>query len=271
MKMLKDCGVIVTGAASGIGKGCALAFAAVGAQVVVADFDAVGADLVANEIMSAGGKAIAIECDVGREGAIDAVRDLTMREFGRIDIIMNNAGIILSGHPEDIPVTEWERVMNINFMSIVRSNATFLPTLLRQGHGHIINTASFAGLLTYAFDRLPYAASKAAILQMSEGLALYLRPKGIGVTVLCPGPVMTNIMRGSQAWTQGVEIRGPGPEFELMTAEQVSVLVVRAVQDNVFFLPTHPQLRDHLMQRAQDVDAYLQGRIDRPHIMHVRN
>jgi short-subunit dehydrogenase len=104
---------------------------------------------------------------------------------------------------------------------VVRSNAVFLPIFLQAGAGHIVNTASFAGLYTYAFDRLPYAASKAAIFQMSEGLALYLRPKNIGVTVLCPGPVRTNIMRTAKVYTKGIKIRGPGVEFGLMTPEQV--------------------------------------------------
>ncbi len=90
---------------------------------------------------------------------------------------MNNVGALTRGLPDHIPVHEWHRIFDINLFSVVRSNDVFLPLLVEQGSGHIVNTASFAGLYTYAYDRLPYAAAKAAVVQLSEGLALYLRPK----------------------------------------------------------------------------------------------
>lgn len=260
---------IVTGAASGIGRGAALALARAGARVVVTDLDPDGAEAVAGAIRETGGEAVATGCDVGRDGQFEIVRDLALARFGRVDIVMNNAGVILSGLPEDIPFSEWERVLNVNLLSVVRSNAVFLPLLLAQGSGHLVNTASFAGLYSYAFDRLPYAASKAAIFQLSEGLALYLRPRGIGVTALCPGPVMTNIMRSTRVWTDGIELRGPGPEFGLMTPDQVGLLVVDAIRRNLFFLPTDPQVRERLVRRAQDMDANLDDQIAHPHRIDV--
>lgn len=258
---------IVTGAASGIGRGAARALARAGAHVVVSDIDLAGADAVAAAINEAGGIAFGARCDVARDGQFEALRDATLDRFGRVDIVMNNAGVILSGLPEDVPVSEWERVLNVNLISVARSNSVFLPLLLAQGHGHIVNTASFAGLYSYSFDRLPYAASKAAIFQISEGLAIYLRPKGIGVTVLCPGPVATNIMATSRSWTEGVAVRGPGPEFAVMDADQVGELVVDAIRRNVFFLPTHPQVRERLVKRASNFDANLQEQIDHPQIL----
>ena len=87
----------------------------------------------------------------------------------------------------------WQRTIDVNLLSVVRSFHVFLPILLEQGSGHIVNTASTAGLFAYAFERLPYTATKAAVVGVSEALALYLRPKGIGVSCLCPGPVATNI------------------------------------------------------------------------------
>jgi NAD(P)-dependent dehydrogenase (short-subunit alcohol dehydrogenase family) len=260
---------IVTGSASGIGRGCALALGRAGVSVAVTDINLEGAKTVAAEIRDAGGNAIGERCDVGVDGEFEALRDLVLKRFGRIDIVMNNAGTILSGNPEDVPLSEWQRVFNVNLLSIVRSNAVFLPIFLANGQGHFVNTASFAGLYTYSFDRLPYAASKAAVIQMSEGLALYLRPKGIGVTVLCPGPVMTNIMSSARVFTEGVELRGPGSEFGLMNVDQVGELVVEAIRNNVFFLPTHPQVRERLIRRAQDVDANLQEQIDHPHILNL--
>lgn len=260
---------IVTGAASGIGKGAALALGRAGARVVTSDINEQGAEAVADEIVAAGGEAFGTRCDVGRDGEFEGLRDRTLARFGQIDVVMNNAGVILSGHPEDVPVSEWERVLDVNLMSVVRSNAVFLPILLEQGSGHIVNTSSFAGIMTYSFDRLPYAASKAAIFQMSEGLALYLRPKGIGVTVLCPGPVMTNIMQSTKVWTDGIQVRGPGAEFGLMTGDQVGELVVDAIRKNLFFLPTHPEVRERLIRRAKDFDANLDALIAQPMILPV--
>lgn len=270
MNDLKAKIAVVTGAASGIGRGAAQALARAGARVVVADINAEGSKSVADAIVAAGGKAIPAVCDVGRNGAFEALREQILGELGgEADIVMNNAGVILSGHPEDVPQSEWERVININLISVVRSNAVFLPPMLARGSGHIVNTASFAGIMTYSFDRLPYAASKAAIFQMTEGLALYLRPKGIGVTALCPGPVATNIMKSTKVWTQGIKLRGPGLEFTLMTPDQVGEQVVDAIRRNIFFLPTDPRVRERLVRRAQDMDANLQEQIDHPHIFEI--
>jgi short-subunit dehydrogenase len=104
------------------------------------------------------------------------------------DIVMNNVGAIMNGNPEDVPIGEWERIISLNLMSVVRSNAVWLPKLLARGRGHIVNTASFAGLFPYATSRMPYVVSKAGVIALSESLALYLHPQGIRVSCLCPGP-----------------------------------------------------------------------------------
>ena len=184
MQILDHKVAIITGAASGIGQGSALALARAGMKVVIADVNEAEAEAVAVAARGYGVSAISALCDVGDTDSLLALRDLTLSRFGRVDVIMNNAGVILSGLPEQIPLNEWERVFNVNLMSVVRSIHIFVPLLLAQGSGHVVNTASVAGLMTYSYDRMPYAASKAAIVQMSEGLALYLRPKGIGVTCL---------------------------------------------------------------------------------------
>src|ERR1700749_1576642 len=142
-------------------------------------------------------------------------------------------------------------------VSVVRRNATFVPLLLDQGSGHIVNTASFAGLFTYSYDRMPYAASKAAIVQISEGLALYLRPKNIGVTLLCPGPVLTNIASSVPSFGTGAALRTPGDHFRLLDPEDVGELVTDAILRNRFFVPTHPQLNEDLRLGVDDWDSYL--------------
>src|SRR3546814_4024921 len=111
-------------------------------------------------------------------------------------------------------------------MSIVRSNHVFLPLFIAQGEGHIINTASVDGLFGFGYDRLPYAASKAAVVTLSEGLALYLRPKGIGVTCLCPGPVATEIGDAMNFFSENIDIHGAGEAFrsEEHTSELQSLM-----------------------------------------------
>jgi NAD(P)-dependent dehydrogenase (short-subunit alcohol dehydrogenase family) len=171
--------------------------------------------------------------------------------------------VLTNGLPQDIPVSEWQRILDINLMSIVRSNTVFLPLLLDQGSGHVVNTASFAGLFTYSYDRLPYAATKAAIVQISEGLALYLRPRSIGVTLLCPGPVLTNIASSVPKFGAGAAMRTPGDQFELLDPAPVGDLVAEAILHNRFFVPTHPQVVDELRRRVDNWDAYLDYQISR--------
>jgi len=252
---------IVTCAAGGIGRGAALALASRGARVVVADLNIDGAQAVVREIESAQGIAIAICVDVGDDQALEDLKAEVLTAFGRVDIVMNNAGVITRGLPEHIPIEEWHRVINVNLFSVVRSHAAFLPLFLEQGSGHFVNTASFAGLMSYSYDRLPYAASKAAIIQISEGLALYAIPKGIGVTVLCPGPVATNIGVGIPSFGPEATTRGPGSQFGVRDPLEVGHEVVDAIEANTFMLTTDDQIREILVSRARDWDGYVHNQI----------
>ncbi len=111
------------------------------------------------------------------------------------------------GAPEALPDEAWQRVLDTNLLSIARSNRVFLPLLLKQGSGHVVNTASASGLLAYGYDRLPYVASKHAVVGLTEALAICLGPRGIGVTCLCPSGVMTNILE--QITTYGDQAAPP--------------------------------------------------------------
>lgn len=257
MNTLVDKVVVITGAASGIGRASAEAVARRGANVVVVDRDTVAATAVVDGIADAGGTALVHTADVADQDAFTTLRDRTIGEFGRVDVVMNNVGVLTNGLPENIPVTEWQRIIEINLLSVVRSNTAFLPDLIGQGDGHIVNTASFAGLFTYSFDRMPYAATKAAIVAMTEGLAIYLRPKGIGVTLLCPGPVLTNIANQLPQFGPATPLCIPGDQFELLDPTPVGELVVDAILQNRFFVPTHPQVGDVLVQRASDWDGFI--------------
>lgn len=258
---------VITGAGSGIGLATANALAKRGVSVLVADINEERAKAAAAEIAAAGGKASAIYCDVANDAAFETLKQEALSRFGRVDIVMNNAGGMTRGLPEHLPLEEWRRVLDINLLSVVRSNLSFLPHFIAQRSGHIVNTASFAGLMTYSFDRLAYSAAKAAVIQISEGLAIYLRPQGIGVTVLCPGPVKTNIMSSLRSYGPPTDTRGPGLAFDLMSADEVGEKVVEAILANRFMLPSHENVREFLIERASDWDGFIDRQISHPHVV----
>ena len=263
MESLTNAVAIITGAASGIGRAAAMALANRGARVVVGDINGAGADAVAAEIEAAGGQAAGIHCDVCADNAFDELKTFALDQFGAVDVVMNNVGGLTRGLPEHLPLQEWQRILDLNLMSVVRSNAVFLPLMIGQGHGHIVNTASFAGLFSYSYDRLPYAAAKAAVVQMSEGLRLYLHPLGVGVTVVCPGPVATNIIT-SLPPTFGPEVpmRGPGEQFAVLMPDMVGEQVADAIVDDTFMVYTHGGVRDILVERASDWNAFVARQTD---------
>lgn len=243
---------VITGAGSGIGRATAHSFARRGARVVVTDLDADRAITVADEL---GDHGLATKCDVTSSSDLEAARDLALERFGRVDLVMNNVGVIAIGAVEDIPLEAWQRVVDVNLMSVVRSNLTFLPLLLEQGSGHIVNTASTAGLLPYGFERLPYTATKHAIVGLSESLAVSLRPRGIGVSCLCPSGVATNILE--QITFYGEPKQPRGPSFPVVDPETVGELVADGVSQGRFLILTAPEAADELREHGADVDAYL--------------
>jgi NAD(P)-dependent dehydrogenase (short-subunit alcohol dehydrogenase family) len=233
---------------------------------VIADVDVDRARAVEGEARALGVEAAGVSCDVTSDDDVVALRDLTLDRFGRVDIVMNNVSVIPIGRPETLPMDAWQRSIDVNLLSVVRSLHVFLPRFLEQGSGHLVNTASTAGLFAYAFERLPYTATKAAVVGVSEALALYLRPKGIGVSCLCPGPVATNI--GEQiTFHEDVPLNSPRG-LEVLDPAVVGDMVVDAVRTNTFLVLTHAQVHDILVARAQDPEAFLAAQIaalaDRP-------
>ena len=259
MRDLTGAVAVITGAGSGIGRACALALAAEGTRIVVSDIDLERAAGTAEQIVSLGGSAHAVGCDVTCDGDTERLHDAALAEYGAIDIVMNNVGVIAVGAPEDLPLSAWAQTFNTNVLSIARSLRVFLPGLLAQGRGHIINTASTSALWPYGYDRLPYAASKGAVVTLSESLALYTRPRGVGVTCLCPGPVRTAIAEQVTVFGTPKPIRAP--TLALIEATEVGRLVVDAIKDDTFFLTTHHEVADIVRKRADDIDAFLDAQI----------
>ena len=251
---------VLTGAGSGIGRAAALAFAGRGARLSVSDLTTERAEQTAHQITAAGGEAIAVTVDVTRQGDLEARRDRCLERFGQIDIVVNNVGVLAMGAPESLPVEAWQRVLDLNLLSIARSNVVFLPLLLEQGKGHVVNTASASGLLAYGYDRLPYVASKHAVVGLSEALALYLGPKGVGVTCVCPSGVITNIVE--QITVYGPDSASPrSPQHPIVEPAAVGELIADAVEAGTFLVVTAPEIHQELVERAKDPEAYMQRMI----------
>jgi NAD(P)-dependent dehydrogenase (short-subunit alcohol dehydrogenase family) len=256
---LGEAAAVLTGAGSGIGRATALSLAARGCRIVASDLDANRAEDTAALVRAAGSEAVSLEVDVAQHDDLEALRDLCLHRFGRLDLVMNNVGVLAMGSPESLPLDAWERVLDLNLLSIARSNLVFLPHLIAQGHGHVVNTSSASGLLAYGFDRLPYVASKHAVVGLSEALALYLGPKGIGLTCVCPSGVITNILEQITVYGEATTPRAP--QHPLVEPDAVGELVAEAVASGTFLVVTAPEIHDELRERAADPEAYMQRMI----------
>jgi NAD(P)-dependent dehydrogenase (short-subunit alcohol dehydrogenase family) len=182
---------IVTGAAAGIGAHAARLFASEGATVVCVDRDHHGANSVVNEITAAGGRGLALTVDVASEVQMRGMVDRTVEEFGRLDVLFNNAGIILAGDGDAESTTEdvWDETLAVNVKGVWLGCKYGIPAMRDAGGGSIINTASFLALMGAATPQLAYTASKGAVLSMTRELAVMHAREGIRVNALCPGPL----------------------------------------------------------------------------------
>ena len=243
---------VITGAGSGIGRACAHSFAQRGARVVVTDVDAARVDVVVAEL---GDAAVGLRVDDTSQDDVEAARDLALERFGGVHLVMNNVGVIVMGGVEEIPLEAWQRAIDINLLGVVRSNLVFLPHLIAQGSGYVVNTSSTLGLIPYAYDRTPYMATKHAVVGLSEGMWLALGPKGVQVSCLCPAGVMTNIVE--QITVHGTTAPPRAPTLRISEAEEVGELVAEGVADGRFLILTAPEAADELAAHGADMDGYL--------------
>ncbi len=189
--------VVITGAGQGIGRELARQFAAAGAIVAIADLDLARAQAVAGEIMSAGGRALSLQVDVGDKASVDAMAQAILAAHGRIDVLVNNAAIFATLNKrafDEIPLGEWEQVMRVNVTGVYLTACAVAPAMRAAGWGRIINISSTAvprGVVNY----LHYVTSKSALIGMSNSLARELGPHGITVNCIRPGSTATEVDR----------------------------------------------------------------------------
>jgi NAD(P)-dependent dehydrogenase (short-subunit alcohol dehydrogenase family) len=181
---------------------------------------------------------------------------------------MNNAGVVLRGALEQIEMADWQWCLDINVFGVVRGIHAFLPRMIARRHGYIVNTGSVAGLLALTGEGAPYVASKFAVVGLTEALALYCRPFGIGVTLLCPGGVRTNLAQTGRSIGMTLEqeasetrmaqsVQG-GDELE---PEYVGELVAQAVQDETFLVLPDAIHAELVRRRAADLNEFLRSRL----------
>jgi NAD(P)-dependent dehydrogenase (short-subunit alcohol dehydrogenase family) len=257
----------VTGGASGIGLALGRAFAEAGCQVMLADIEESAlADAVAS-LKSIGPDIRGTVCDVADAASLDRAADQAIAAFGNIHILCNNAGVAGGGGIDTISLDSWRWVLDVNLMGVVHGLRAFLPHIRGHGEGgHIVNTASMAGMLSDGGMGLsPYSASKYAVVAISEGLRAELQPHGIGVTVLCPGYVRTRIVEAARNrqphYGAHVATRNSAAVTELvntgMDSHVVAARVLAAIRDDELYAFTHPDYRPAVEDRfARILAAY---------------
>jgi NAD(P)-dependent dehydrogenase (short-subunit alcohol dehydrogenase family) len=256
---------VVTGAASGIGRGLVAAFAGAGMHVVLADVQDRPLRQAERDLLDAGAEALAVRTDVADPDAVARLRDAALERFGAVHVLCNNAGVGGFARVETLTLDHWNWVLGVSLGGVVNGLTAFLPTLLAQDEAHVVNTASFGGFLPTR-GLAPYGAAKAAVISLSESLHLELRDAGsaVGVTVLCPGPVATAIADDERNLPAGMVPRAeldPTPEMvarrdlnatmmrEGRSPADVAEMVLTAIRRRQFYLHTAPELLPLLDER----------------------
>lgn len=248
---------LIIGAGQNIGRRVAQEWARRGARVAVADIDQAGAEETAEILREAGAESIGLHCNVTDDASVLACIDAAETALGPLDLHMNNAGILSGGNPEDIPISEWQRMFDVNLFGMVRANNILVPRMIERGRGHIVNTASFAGFYPFAASRVHYAACKAGVLSMSENLALYLMPLGVKVSCLIPGPVMTTSIGSMKEFSENYTMRAPGSDLWVKSQQETARILSDGMEAGRILIPTHNEGWETIRERAADPDAFL--------------
>jgi NAD(P)-dependent dehydrogenase (short-subunit alcohol dehydrogenase family) len=274
MKDLQDRVAVVTGAASGIGFGLATALLAAGCRVVVADVEEPALEQAAAELDGgAPGCIHAVVTDVADLASVEALAASTLDRFGQVDVLCNNAGVSTFSTIEHLTMDDWNWVLGVDLWGVIHGVQTFLPIMLRQGTpAHIVNTASLAGLLSGTAQLGPYGVAKVGVVSLSETLRIELSASGapVGVSVLCPGLVNTNVLDcdrnrpagfGAEArteagdtWRETMRAGFTGPTGK--EPIEVAEMVLDAIRNDRFWVISHGDLKPALERRfAEILDA----------------
>jgi NAD(P)-dependent dehydrogenase (short-subunit alcohol dehydrogenase family) len=270
MKELRDRVAVVTGAASGIGRAMAEHFAAEGMKVVLADIERNALDEAAAAFQASGATVLAVRCDVSKGADVRALANRAVDEFGAIHVVCNNAGVVPPAGPVwERTEADWDWVLGVNLRGVIHGVRTFVPIMIEQGTaGHIVNTASLAGLVSVPWLGI-YNVSKHAVVTLSETLYRELAVIGsqVKVSVLCPAWVATRL--GDADRNRPAELQNPERERTAqeeaidqavrgfleagISTEQVATAVVEAVKEEKLYILTHPESVDAVRGRMEDI------------------
>jgi NAD(P)-dependent dehydrogenase (short-subunit alcohol dehydrogenase family) len=272
MRELAGKAAFVTGGAGGIGFALGQAFAETGMKVMLADIEKDTLEAAVKSLRDVGHDVRGVVCDVADHVSVERAANASYEAFGNVHVLCNNAGVGGGSGIDDISLDTWRWVLDVNLMGVLHGIRTFLPHIRAHGEGgHIVNTASMAGMQS-GLGFSPYAASKFAVVTMSEGLATQLKPLGIGVTVLCPGFVRTRISESARNRPDRYgPARSPDPASPAgmlaahlaehsqagLDPSEVARQVLTAIREDELYVFTHPEMRDEVEERFAAVIAAL--------------
>ncbi len=276
MKELKGKVAVVTGGAGGLGRAMAMHFAREGMHVALADIDQASLDVTAAELRALGVEAIGIRTDVSKTAEVDALAARVVAELGGVHVVCNNAGISPLGAAWENTLADWEWMLGVNLWGVIHGVRAFTPLLLAQDEGHIVNTASVAGLINPPGSAM-YNVTKHAVVALTETLFHDLagRNSKVGCSVLCPAYVPTGIADSERSRPAALANPGATKSAEQqaredmlkkavrsgrLSADDIGAAVLAAVKEERFYILTHPRIKGAIQARMEDI---LEGRSPR--------
>jgi NAD(P)-dependent dehydrogenase (short-subunit alcohol dehydrogenase family) len=255
---------VVTGAASGIGLATATRFAQEGMRVVLADIERAPLAEAVSKLEGLGHEVRGIQTDVTQWSAVQSLADQTLEAFGQVNVVHNNAGVVRAGRLEELSLADWEWVLGVDLWSVIYGVKAFLPLIREAGEGHIVNTASSAGLQASP-EIGPYNVAKFGVVALTETLHLELSSEDspIGASVLCPGAIATRIGESERNRPDPATETETNQRFHEMAGkvvarghspESVAELVVSAIRGQEFWILTHPEWIDVLRRRVEGME-----------------
>lgn len=231
--------IAITGASSGLGKAIALHYAKAGWNVAVADILDDEGQQVAAQIKNLGADSFFCHCDVTNDADIANLHDQVLKQWGGLDVIVNNAGVAAHGSIDDAPLADWQWIIDINLMGVARGCKQFASLFKQQGYGHIVNIASIAGLI-YTPEMGSYNATKAAVVALSETLRAELAPYNIDTSVVCPGFFQTNLAKTARSPDSGAqELINRLLGSSKISADDIAKIIFDAVEKKQFWILPH--------------------------------
>ncbi len=269
MQELRGRTAVVTGAASGLGRAMALALAREGMHIALADVDETSLTHAADEVRAHGVRALALRVDVSKPAELDALAKRTVAELGGVHVVCNNAGVSPLGAVWENTVADWRWTLGVNLWGVIHGVRAFAPHLIAQDEGHIVNTASVAGLISPPGMGI-YNVTKHAVVALTESLYHDLQEKRskVGVSVLCPAYVPTGISDSERS--RPAELANPAAEKSperrakeamlkkavasgKLSADHVAQTVIASIKAGRFYILTHPNIKPAIRARMEDI------------------